>query len=186
VQREAELVVELYVAAKLIYLLILIQLPVEYLISAFWIALYMLVELYVALLNIVFLSKYPIGAIPSLSGPPRSFERMLILVMFNAVEVTVTFALFYRLFLPADPGPWAAIAYSVQVFGTVGTPPNSSEGGLYVVAFQLGADFVLLAIFLAILIGHLEGFGRKDGEKAKPAKRFWPSAPPKPPKPIRR
>jgi hypothetical protein len=156
----SERVVEFYVVAKLIIFIVLINLPPPCFSVSVGIAIYLLAELYVAFLNIVFLTKLLPSSAPSASTTPPSLERLLILVLLNAAEVTIAFALFYR--VTCGLKPLQAIAYSVQVFGTVGTPVKDNENGLYVVAFQIAADFILLGIFLTILIGQLKGFAASE------------------------
>ena len=157
-QKLTRLYVEVYVLAKIAVLFGLLQFPGT--ISCL-LAMYLLADLYVALLLVVFVAKHVPGSFPLISGSRPSLERLLILLMGNVAEVTLAFALFYRMTLAEDPGPWRAIAYSIQVLGTVGTPPDRTGSVLFVVSWQIVLDFVLLAIFLARLIGETGLFGSK-------------------------
>jgi hypothetical protein len=183
-QRSAERIVEWYAPARLgLSIVFTILFPPILLWVVFPFLVYLLLELYVALLLIVFVSKYNISAVPGFH-PRRSIERLLILIILNVSEVTVVFALFYRLFLKQDPGGFVAIAYAIEVFGTVGTPPVSpTDGGLFTVAFHLVADFVLLAILLTMLVGRLSGSVAEDGPETNPAKAPSSASLPLPPSP---
>ncbi len=59
---------------------------------SFWIAFYLLANVIIILLNILFLTK--------LFGPVASYDRTLILFMLNVVQVVLIFAIFYRLERP--------------------------------------------------------------------------------------
>jgi hypothetical protein len=114
---------------------------------------YLLVELYVVILNVVFVTA-------RVEEPPVSIPRSVLFIVLNAFQVTLTFALFYRTAFRLDPGQ--AIAKSFQVFGTVGLP-NGSDKGSYLVAFQIALNFVLLAIFLTSIIGQAQLLKKRGG-----------------------
>lgn len=136
-------ITDLYVVGKTVVVALLACLPESLLTAGAWIVSYLLAEMYLALLNVVF------GTLPD--ERPISITRSLLLLMLNAFQITLTFALYYRIVLSLDPG--AAIASSFQVFGTVGHPANNFGAGSYVVALQIGLDFVFIAILLASFVG---------------------------------
>jgi hypothetical protein len=145
-QRRDLTLIDCYVAGKTLFLLVLVILPDHWL--SILVASYLLAELYVAILNIVLIGT----ATPD--ERPLSIPRSLILAILNVLQITLTFALYYRATLNLDPGP--AIAGSFQVFGTVGTPiPPETKDGSYVVALQLALDFVFIVLFLGALVSQI-------------------------------
>jgi hypothetical protein len=133
-----------YVLGKTIVVGLLAFLPASLLPVGAAIATYFLAEMYSALLNVVFVSTLP-------DERPVSLPRSLLLLILNAFQLIVTFGLYYRLVLGLDPG--TAIASSFLVFGTVGYPANESGDGRYLVALQIGLDFIFVAILLARFVG---------------------------------
>ena len=119
---------------------------------SFWIACYLLTSLIVVLLNVLFLTKH--------FGPVLSYERSLLLFMLNVGQVVLIFAIFYRWNLPSLDA-CNALFYTLLVFGTIG---YHSDAAKTIVGFQIGIDFLLLAVFLAHFVGRL-GTTR---EEAKP------------------
>jgi hypothetical protein len=120
---------------------------------SFWIASYFLVTVLVYLLNVLFLTK--------IFGPVVSYERTLILFMFNAAQFVLIFAIFYRLELPSLEAI-DALVKSLLVFGTVGV--DEQVKGL--AGFQVAIDFVLLTVFLGHFVGRLGGQEKRQ-EKAQ-------------------
>jgi hypothetical protein len=114
--------------------------------------------MYVVLLNIVFVR------IPPDEGPV-SFLRSLLLLILNGFQLIATFALYYRLVLPLEPGD--AIASSFQVFGTVGHPANKRGDGSYLVALQIGLVFIFVAILLARFVGEAAKSGPQQGNASR-------------------
>ena len=104
----------------------------------------------VILLNVLFLTK--------LFGPPASHERSLLLFLLNAIQVVLTFAIFYRCKLSFLAGK--AFFQTLLVFGTIGYPSGADR----IVGFQIAVDFLLLALFLAFFVGNL-GSGRVGRNK---------------------
>jgi hypothetical protein len=121
-------ITDLYVLGKTIVVALLVFLPERLLAAGAWIVSYLLTEMYLALLNVVFVRTLP-------DQRPISIPRSLLLLILNAFQIIATFALYYRIVLSLDPG--AAIASSFQVFGTVGHPVNDSGHGSYLVALQI-------------------------------------------------
>ena len=148
-------ITDLYVVGKTVVVALLAWLPESLLTAGAWIVSYLLAETYLALLNVVFVRTLP-------DERPISITRSLLLLMLNAFQITLTFALYYRIVLSLDPG--AAIASSFQVFGTVGHPVNKSGAGSYVVALQIALDFVFIAILLASFVG-ATNVNKEQGDK---------------------
>jgi hypothetical protein len=98
----------------------------------------------------VFLSK-------SLGGF-ESAERSLILFMCNVIQIVFMFAIWYQLEAALDRRE--ALFYSLIVLATLGFPDRAR----FVVELQIATDFILLAVFLARLVG-------KVGIRAEEAKR---------------
>jgi hypothetical protein len=119
-------------------------------------AIYVLYEMYLALLNIVFISKF--GFIP----PVASIERSLLLLLINAAEINLAFATFYR----AVNSNWdatQALATAVLVFATAGHPlpltgPAPGDSNNWIVISQVALNFVFIAIVVGALAGQLRGF----------------------------
>jgi hypothetical protein len=117
-----------------------------------WIAAYFLGSIIVYLLNVVLLDHKVFGA-------PRSPERSLILFIINIAQVVLIFAIFYRWKIPNLGAPDALID-AVLIFGTVSLPDQINMEARSIAAIQVATDFILLAVFLAHIVG---GIGR--GEK---------------------
>jgi hypothetical protein len=107
----------------------------------------------IVLFNVLFLSKLPF------IGPPRSPHRTLILFMVNVIQLVLAFAIFYRFALPKLSN-MDAVFNALLVFGTIGYP----KGANLVVGSQIFLDFVLLAVFLAFVVGKLGNW--QDGAKS--------------------
>lgn len=135
-------ITDLYVALKTIFVALSVALPLE---PVSWVMRavlsYLLAETYLSLLNVVF-----IGTLPQ--ERKISIGRTLLLLIFNAVQIVLTFALFYR--TPLYPDKWKAIYTSVQVFGTISFPADQAPG---LATVQIALDFIFLAVVLARLVG---------------------------------
>jgi hypothetical protein len=94
-----------------------------------------------ALLHVVFLSK-PLGNV-------ESTERSLILFICNMTQVVFMFSIWYELDAYLTRGD--ALLSALLVLGTLGHPDHAKV----VVGVQIATDFLLLAIFLAHLVGRV-------------------------------
>jgi hypothetical protein len=101
----------------------------------------------VVLLHVVFLSK-PLGDV-------ASPERSLILFICNVTQVVFMFSIWYQLEAHLPKGD--ALFNTLLVLGTLGSPDNAKV----VVGLQIATDFLLLAIFLAHLVGRV-GYPPQD------------------------
>jgi hypothetical protein len=115
---------------------------------------YILCELLVTLSAILLLRKLPSA------GPLVSIERSLILLLVNAAEITVAFAIFYRHLLSLSP--IEALFGSVKVFATIGTPEINNEEWKHVFIAQVACNFLFLAVFVTAYVGNLRGFKGHD------------------------
>jgi hypothetical protein len=104
---------------------------------------YFLAELMVIIAASVLLRKLPSAK------PPISIERSLILLVINAAEITVGFAVLYRVLLPADRS--VALLYAVSVFATIGAPANIDA----IVIAQFACNFIFLTVFIATYVTSL-------------------------------
>jgi hypothetical protein len=121
--------------------------------ASFWryVAIYFLFEM--------FSYRFKTVLLENLTGPPVSVERSLLLFILNALEVTLAFALFYRLAgIPTATTAMDAINQSISVFGTLDSPKDASGKAVAtgIVAIQLILDFLLVAIFLSVIIGRMQ------------------------------
>jgi hypothetical protein len=107
-----------------------------------WICSYFLFSTVVVLLHVVLLSK--------VFGNIFSAERSLILFVCNVVQLIFTFSIWYE--LEAGQTQGEALFNSLLVFATVGYPKKAPA---LVVGTQIAADFLLLAIFLAHIVGRV-------------------------------
>jgi hypothetical protein len=108
---------------------------------------YLSLSTVVVLLHVVFLSK--------VLGPVKSTERSLILFICNITQIVFTFSIWYQ--LEADLTRWDALLTALLVLGTLGYPHQAKA----LVGLQIATDFLLLAIFLAHLVGRV-GYQQKD------------------------
>lgn len=99
----------------------------------------------------MFLSKF-------VAAPPKSAERSLLLFILNVAELLIAFAIFYRGRFGLRVGE--AITNATLVFGTIGYR-NDIVDIPPIVAVQILLDFLLLAIFLATLIGRVGPFEKR-------------------------
>jgi hypothetical protein len=100
------------------------------------------------MLHVVFLSK--------VFGDIESAERSLILFICNVAQLIFTFAIWYELKAAQTKG--ASLFNALLVFATVGYP---LEAPAVVVGTQIATDFLLLAIFLAQIVGRV-GYRQND------------------------
>jgi hypothetical protein len=152
--------IEKYVLAKLAVLLAILLLLFIVPLDNLWVAVvvsfvpgYLLFELYTVHFQIMFLSKLKFVA------PPKSVERSLLLFIFNAAELLIAFAIFYRGGFGLRVGE--AITNAILVFGTIGYRNDTGP----IVAVQILLNFLLLAIFLATLIGRVGPFEKRQGRR---------------------
>jgi hypothetical protein len=144
--REA-LIVEVYVAASVAVTFVAWLLMA----NCWWAILcsWFLFSTVVVLLHVVLLSK--------IFGDVQSVERSLILFICNVVQLVFTFSIWYELtHLPKGKALFSAIL----VFATLGYP---KEAPTLLVGIQIATDFLLLAIFLAHIVGRV-GYQRRDTE----------------------
>jgi hypothetical protein len=141
-QAKDRLIVDWYVVLKTLLVGLLLFVPVKH--SLTWlvqfVVWYLLVEMYLQLLNIVF-----IGTLKQ--DRKISVGRSLLLLMFNAAQLVLSFALFYRLYL--HKGIRDAIYTSVQVFSPLGAPEHART----LVTLQVALGFIFLTILLAKFLG---------------------------------
>ena len=103
----------------------------------------------VVLLHVVLLSK--------VFGDVKSVERSLILFICNVIQLVFTFSIWYEL---AHLTKGKALFSAILVFATLGYP---KEAPPLLVGIQIATDFLLLAIFLAHIVGRV-GYRRKETE----------------------
>jgi len=153
--------IEAYLTCELLALIAVLLVATKCPVISVAVAIYFLWQIYLALLEIVFVSK-----LTFMKPEVISVERSLLLFVINAAEIVVAFAIFYRTALCYSPG--AAVVNSLLVFGTVGHPLNGNpslvaqDWGGVVVSAQLVCDFLFIAIFLSAFLGGLRPGGRKD------------------------
>lgn len=144
-----DIVVETYVICVLGLLIQLLRQPV----NSFAVAVgaYMVFELYMGLFRILLLGKHP-----GVNAPTGSFERSLVLLYINAVEVVIAFALFYAYVMRISSKE--ALLQSALVFGTVGYPQASSVA--YIVVTQIFLEVILVVFFIGTFAGQVGLFSR--------------------------
>jgi hypothetical protein len=106
-----------------------------------------------ALLDVVFLSKA--------LGGVESTERSLILFIWNVAQIVFMFSIWYQLEAHLCKGD--ALLKALLVLGTLGYPDQAK----IVVGVQIATNFLLLAIFLAHLVGRV-GHPRRPIRVARP------------------
>ena len=120
---------------------------------------YLLFCLYLSLVNIVFFS-----AIPSINKPSTSETRTLLLLVLNVLQVTFSFALFYKLALHLCPGQ--ALFGAFLVLGTVGLPDNAAETHTFLVPLQIAANLLLVVFIVGVFISKVRLRFRKKDDSA--------------------
>jgi antitoxin HicB len=157
-RRRRDRTIEFYVVFELVALQLLLWWPGGFVISRCVIAIYVLYEIFLNLSSIVFVGKFDVYP------PTVSIERSLLLFGFNAIQVITIFAIFYWVYF--DFSPYMAFIEATLVFGTVGHPLGNDLAGGELVALQIMADFVLLAVFLGAFVGSLSAFKRRRPDAA--------------------
>ena len=114
---------------------------------------YILFEMFLVNLNIIFAGKFP-----TIQAPPASIERTVILLFINLIEVMVIFAIFYA---NAGLSRIDAIFKSTLVLGTAGYPEFQGITRL-IVALQIFLDLALVLLLLGTLAAHMAFFRRPD------------------------
>lgn len=142
--------IDVYSIVQLVILsLLLVGAPI----ASTVIASYILFELYLNLLNIVFIGKFP-----KINAPPASVERSILLFILNIVQVVMVFGIFYRDWLGLTR--LEAVFKAVLVFGTVGYPEPGNLAPL--VALQVFLDVILVLLVLSSFAGQLALFSNSN------------------------
>jgi hypothetical protein len=133
------LIVDWYVVLKTLLIAVLLYfVPAKH--SLTWlvqlIVWYLLAEMYLSLLNIVF-----VGTLKQ--DRKISVGRSLLLLMFNAAQLVLSFAVFYKVFF--HKGVRDAVYTSVKVFSTLGAPEHART----LVTLQVALGFIFLTVLLA-------------------------------------
>ena len=111
---------------------------------------YILFEIYLTLLNIIF-----IGKIREINPPPASIERSILLLFMNVPQVVLAFAVFYHHWLGLSV--MNAFFMSVSVLGTIGYKSVTTG---FLVSLQVLLDLVLLLLMLSSFISQVNLFRR--------------------------
>jgi len=144
-----DLAVDVSVVSQAILVLGLLFLaPATLVAAAEWLVGYLLFCLYLSLTNILLFSN-----IPSVNAPTTSATRSVLLLGVNLLQVTFTFALFYRADLNLDPT--RAIFGSFLVLGTVGLPADPSFIPWYLTPLHILCNVALVAVVLSLFVSHL-------------------------------
>lgn len=132
--------------------------------TGWFVATYILFEIYLNLFSIFFLSRQrrigppkPSDRLLAVNEPSTSVERSIILIFVNVLQVTVSFGIFYKKVMPGLT-PSGAFANAVLVLGTVGTPSGAPP---LLVASQIGLDFLLVALILGSFVGQAGPFAKR-------------------------
>jgi hypothetical protein len=134
-------VTDSYIAVTTILLAAILVLSHYWPLLSIVFAIYFLVSMIINMANVVFLRK--------VFGEPASFERILLLFIFNVAQVILTFAIWYRYAFGKEAGE--ALFSAILVFGTIGYPKRAD----LIVGMQIATDVLLVAIFLAFILGNL-------------------------------
>ena len=113
---------------------------------AAWLSIYLLLVLYVSLLNILLF-----GGVPVVSRPSASTSRSLVLLLLNCAQLIFHFAVFYQVCLMLEPLP--ALVGAFAVFGTVGMPAGGETS--LVLAAQIILDCILYGVAISTFSGRL-------------------------------
>lgn len=108
---------------------------------------YVLFEIYLNVLNIVF-----IGKIRAVNAPPASVERSILLLLLNVLEVLFAFAVLYRDWLQLSTVD--AFFKATLVLGTIGYPEAPGRWVL-LIALQVLLDLVLVVLLLSSFAGQV-------------------------------
>jgi hypothetical protein len=150
-------VIDTYCVLQLIALVILVSSSFGPVIETV-IAGYILFDIYLNLLNIIF-----VGKIQEINAPPASIERSILLLFMNVLQVILAFAVFYHHWLGLSG--MDAFFSAVLVLGTIGYPPGATGWLCLVVSLQVLLDLVLLLLILSSFIGQVTLF-RRSAEPA--------------------
>lgn len=120
---------------------------------------YILFDIYLNLLNIIF-----IGKIREINAPPASIERSILLFFMNVLQVVLAFAVFYQHWLGLSV--MDAFFNAVLVLGTIGYPPGATGWLCLLVSLQVLLDLVLLLLILSGFVGQVTLF-RRNAEPAR-------------------
>lgn len=108
---------------------------------------YILFEIYLSLLNIVFIGKFR-----EINAPPASVERSILLLLLNIVQIILAFGILYRDWLGLSR--LDGIFKAILVLGTIGYP--DAPGSLVlIVVLQVFLDVLLFVLVLSSFVGQL-------------------------------
>lgn len=144
--------VDAYSVLQLVVLLVLLANPFGRVVSAV-VAGYIVFEIYLVLLNIIFIGKFR-----DINAPPASVERSILLLGLNVVQVVLAFGVAYRDWLGYSTVD--GIFKAVLVLGTVGYPENASGNLVLLVALQMLLDLILVVLLISSFVGQIALFGR--------------------------
>jgi hypothetical protein len=158
---------ELYCVGQLLLLLISAGF------SSLWVsailALYVVFEVYLNLLSILFIPRREtIGPKKSrerpsaINEPSTSVERNLLLVFVNVVQVLVAFAIFYR-YLTPTVNFGRALLEAILVFGTVGYSERPERG--FLIAVQILLDFVLIVAIVGSFESQVKPLTKRNNDQ---------------------
>lgn len=119
---------------------------------------YILFEIYLNLLNIVFIGKFR-----DINAPPASVERSILVLVLNIVGVVLAFGVLYRHWLGLSKVE--GLFKAVLVLGTIGYPEASGKLVL-LVALQVFLDVLLFVLVIASFVGQLGLFSH--GNRSQP------------------
>jgi hypothetical protein len=122
--------------------------PTQNSVFAIRITAYLLFCLYLSLTNILFFSD-----VPSVNKETTSATRSLLLLAFNVIQVTFTFAIFYGYALHL--GRQQAIFGSFLVLGTLGLPDSAAATSTPLVPVHIVANLFLFAFAIAIVVARV-------------------------------
>jgi|SRR6266446_6931272 len=117
-------------------------------------AAYILFEILLTLLNIVFVGKFP-----ELQAPPASIERSIILLFLNLVQIVMIFGIFYAYFLRLPIG--RALLEATLVLGTIGYPKCSGSAQL-IIGIQIFSDLIIILLLVSVFASQVGLFRRHD------------------------
>lgn len=127
--------------------------------AASFAAAYLLFCLYLSLFNIVFFSM-----LPSVNKPTTSAGRSLLLLLFNVLQVTFSFALFYRYTFQLEAAE--GLFGSFLVLGTVGVPDVAAEAHTFLVPLQIVLDLLLFAFVVVVVVGQIKLNLAEQGQRS--------------------
>jgi hypothetical protein len=146
---KSKLLVDLICLVQFLVLLVVVFLSATSL--TFAIAVFILYEIYLCLLNIVF-----IGKIREINAPPASIERSILLSLLNVLEVILAFGIFYKYWLELNTSD--ALYGAILVLGTIGTPLDFDLmpwKGRLLVGAQVFMNLFLIVLILGSFIGQV-------------------------------